>query len=228
MARVPLASSLLLGGRRSALLFALHVQRRAVCARLPTTRTLFSHHPPTTKSINRNTIIVSRNPHLWRARWESGRPKKRTRCSFSGFERITLTGWPTQVEDEVTLGKIRAERISVPPEMLPVGAPSMTGPRTVRRSGADFIGRADYSAAEEFEMVAGAVRAVVVGGVKIKDGLTKTLGADGSSAEIHFVPGETGEITQSYRPSDLDARRIRVDEIERLFADLHEDVERAD
>lgn len=98
----------------------------------------------------------------------------------------------------------------------------------VRRTSAEFVGRADYTAEEKFEMVLGAVRAVVVGGAKIQDALAKTLGATDHTAEIHFEPGETGDVTHSFRPTEAVSRRGHVEEVERLLDELVEDVKRAD
>lgn len=131
-----------------------------------------------------------------------------------------------QVEDEVTLGKVRAERISVSTDIREFN-PSGSA-KTVRRTSAEFVGRADYTAEEKFEMVSGAVRAVVVGGAKIQDVLAKTLGAADHTSEIRFEPGETGDVSHSFRPTEVVSRRAHVDEIERLFDELIEDVKRAD
>jgi hypothetical protein len=134
-----------------------------------------------------------------------------------------------RVEDEVTLGKIKAERISVATELFSGGEPSsLSRSQRLRRTSAEFVGHAEYTAEEKFEMAAGAVQAVVVGGVKIQDALAKALGADHTDAEIHFVPGETGGIRHAYRFADLDGRRAVTDEIEKLFAELREDVKSAD
>ena len=77
-------------------------------------------------------------------------------------------------------------------------------------------------------MAAGAVEAVVVGGIKIQDALIRTLKIDHPEAEIQFVPGETGDISHAYRPQDVDRRRAAIDEIGRLFSDLRQDVKGAD
>jgi hypothetical protein len=132
-----------------------------------------------------------------------------------------------QVEDEIKLGKVKQERIKVTSDMFSVPEPLARLP-SGRQSSADFVGRAEYTAQEKFEMVVGAVHATIIGAVRIQDALAETLGAYDRSMAIRFVPGETGETQHEYVPADLDHRRAAAEKVEALLSELRKEVKNAD
>jgi hypothetical protein len=132
-----------------------------------------------------------------------------------------------QVEDEIKLGKVKQERIKVTTDMFSVQVPVSRLP-SGKQSSAQFVGRAEYTAQEKFEMVAGAIQVTIVGAVRIQDALAETLGASDRNMTIRFVPGETGDTEHAYRPADLDHRRAAADEVEALLSELRKDVKDAD
>jgi hypothetical protein len=159
--------------------------------------------------------------------------------------RANHLGWVAdQVEDEVTLGKIKSERISIAVEFPVETATELSvetatelpfeeqeflrPPQRVRQTSAEFVGRADYTSEEKFDMAVGAIEAVVIGGIKIQDSLAKTLGVVQSDVEIFFVPGETGDINHAYKLVELNPRRAAIEQVGRLLEELREDVRNAD
>ena len=136
-----------------------------------------------------------------------------------------------QVQDEITLGRIKSERITVEkPEdtdKLPVSLEVVGSPRKLPgRSSAEFLSRVEYSPHEKFEIAIGAVEAVVSGAVKIEDSILKLIGS--SSAKVDFVPGEIGNSAHHIQRSDLAIRREHVILLEHYFRLLREDVKNAD
>jgi len=140
-----------------------------------------------------------------------------------------------QIEDEVALGKLKSERIQLGKlesqfrtlelPLRPTEEVKISSERATSRSGSEFLARAEYTAQEKFDIALGAVEAVVLGAVKIQDAL---LSAIGPNANVHFVPGETGEITHSLQSSDLDTKREKIDELSKHLQSLREDERNAD
>ena len=135
-----------------------------------------------------------------------------------------------QINDEVVLGKIKSERIAVTSESALFDATHdaidsvsrLSVSRLPKAPRAEFLARAEYSALEKFEIAVGAIRAVIVGAVRIQDALSETLKA--ANADISFEPGETGDKRHSFRSNDLAAHRIAVSNLDQLLNELSEDV----
>jgi hypothetical protein len=130
-----------------------------------------------------------------------------------------------QIEEEIILGKIKSERINVPAGVIYGDALNLTGKRTPEPTKGEFVARADYTEQEKFEIAIGAVEAVVLGAIKIQDELAKTLNADEFNTQIHFVPGETGEVQYTYSLTELEGPRSKIEEIERYLRELRSDVQ---
>ncbi|QWG21458.1 hypothetical protein KMZ93_15705 [Bradyrhizobium sediminis] len=128
-----------------------------------------------------------------------------------------------QIEEEAALGKTEPERIAISEIDAPrtAIAARSTSP-VMKQQSAEFLVRVDYSPYEKFNIALDAIRAVVIGAVKIQDALANALPIDGG--EIRFVPGETGDTEHQYRLSDLTTQRAAIDEVEPLLKQLTEDV----
>ena len=130
-----------------------------------------------------------------------------------------------QIEEEIILGKIKSERIHVPASVIYGDTPpDLIGKRTPEPTKGEFVARVDYTEQEKFEIAIGAVEAVVLGAIKIQDELAKTLNADELNTQIHFVPGETGEVQYTYSLTELEGPRSKIEEIERYLRELRSDV----
>src|SRR5262249_27853580 len=141
-----------------------------------------------------------------------------------------LTWVAEQVEDEIKLGKARPERISVPAGLsgLEFDNNSIVPIQRTRRTAAEFVGRDDYTPLEKFALARGAISTVVLGGLKIQDALMHLLAPEDADREIHFVPGETGTTSHSYRRATVDERRSVITQLELLLEQLDADVNDAD
>lgn len=133
-----------------------------------------------------------------------------------------------QIEQEIILGKIKSERIRVPASILSRDTPYLIEKVSAEPTTGEFVARVEYTAQEKFDIAAGAIEAGVLGAIKIQDALAKTLNAERSDIEIHFVPGETGGIEHTYRPTELVAAKDKIEEIERYFRELRSDVKNDD
>jgi hypothetical protein len=138
-----------------------------------------------------------------------------------------------QVENEITLGKIKSERITVEKtedvsfDRPRISVESYRAPQKLTgRSSAEFLARVEYSPYEKFEIATGAVEAVVSGAVKIQDSILELIGP--SSANINFVPGETGDSAHYVQTSDLTERREHVASLTNYLIALRKDVYDAD
>jgi hypothetical protein len=138
-----------------------------------------------------------------------------------------------QVENEITLGKIKSERIAVEKtetvvfDRFKTLIESDRAPQKLTgRSSAEFLARVEYNPFEKFEIAIGAVEAVVLGAVKIQDSLLEVIGP--SSSNINFVPGETGDFAHSVKMDDLAKQRDHVAVLTDYFRMLREDVYNAD
>lgn len=131
-----------------------------------------------------------------------------------------------QINDEVVLGKVKSERIAVTGdgEIFNDLVVRTILPARPKRPSSEFLARAEYSAHEKFDIAVGAIRAVVVGAVRIQDALADTLKEHDN--EIAFVPGETGDTHHAFRASDLSSQRVAVSNLEQLLNQLVEDVKK--
>jgi hypothetical protein len=130
-----------------------------------------------------------------------------------------------QIEEEIILGKIKSERINVPVSVTYGGASGLIEKRTPESTKGEFVARVAYTEQEKFEIAIGAVEAVVLGAIKIQDNLAETLNAHEPNTQIHFVPGETGDVQYTYSLTELEGPRSKIEEIERYLRELRSDVQ---
>jgi hypothetical protein len=127
-----------------------------------------------------------------------------------------------QIEEEAILGKTETKRIAISDSDGFNATGVSQKPQSAKLQSAEFLVRVDYSPYEKFEIAVAAVRAVVIGAIKIQDELAATLHV--GSGEIRFVPGETGTVEHQYRVSDLVAQRAAVEHVDIYLKQLTEDV----
>jgi hypothetical protein len=139
-----------------------------------------------------------------------------------GLKREGLGWLADQITDEVALGETKSESIALAThsELLPRMDGKVSQPSRSKRG--EFLTRVEYSPQEKFDIAVGAVRAVVLGAVNIEDALTDAL--RNPAAEIHFVPGETGDIRHSVSSDDHSDRRQAVRELESCLNELTQSV----
>jgi hypothetical protein len=144
--------------------------------------------------------------------------------SISGLEWLA-----EQVEDEVALGGLAQERISVTEEMR--RGPDHWGlvevvPRSVGK--AEFLARKEYTPLQRFELIANAIETVVIGGGRIQEELVRVLDVEGRDISITFDPGETGSLQHSYDSKELPSLRRAILRLQQGMTALRDDVANAD
>jgi hypothetical protein len=153
-----------------------------------------------------------------------------------GWLRNSDLNWVAeQIENEIALGKIRSERISVEKvETRPLQTFSIQmaadhdSKKQAGRSSAEFLARVEYDPFEKFEIAAGAVEAVVSGAIKIQKALVTLLSPSSAAITINFVPGETGDSAYSVQMEELENREQHASLLDNYFVMLRKDVRDAD